>query len=64
MHGNVLEWCDLEQGTPGKNDWRVVRGGSWQRPPQDCRSAYRAGFKADTRSNQIGFRLVAEVLQP
>ncbi|MGF1516253.1 MAG: SUMF1/EgtB/PvdO family nonheme iron enzyme [Nodosilinea sp.] len=61
MHGNVLEWCSPGDGGPPKDNWRVVRGGSWQSPPQDCRSAYRAGFKADTRSNQIGFRIVAEV---
>lgn len=60
MHGNVLEWCSPGNGEPPDDDWRVVRGGSWQSPPQHCRSAYRAGFKADTRSNQIGFRIVGE----
>jgi formylglycine-generating enzyme required for sulfatase activity len=62
MHGNVLEWCTPREGVQTKNAWRAVRGGSWQSPPQDGRSAYRAGFKADTRSNQIGFRIVAEAL--
>ncbi len=61
MHGNVLEWCSPRDGGSPKDDWRVVRGGSWQSPPQDCRSAYRAGFEVDTQSNQIGFRIVAEV---
>ncbi len=60
MHGNVLEWCVPGEGLTVRSDWRVVRGGSWQSQPRDCRSAYRAGFKRDTRSNQIGFRVVAE----
>ncbi|WOD39079.1 SUMF1/EgtB/PvdO family nonheme iron enzyme [Nodosilinea sp. E11] len=59
MHGNVLEWCAATE--PDQTPWRAVRGGAWQSPPEHCRSAYRAGFKADTRSNQIGFRIVADV---
>lgn len=60
MHGNVLEWCSPNRDTAPNDDWRVVRGGSWQSPPQQCRSAYRAGLKADTRSNEVGFRIVSE----
>ncbi|MBD2109602.1 SUMF1/EgtB/PvdO family nonheme iron enzyme [Nodosilinea sp. FACHB-13] len=60
MHGNVLEWCSPNRDASSNDDWRVVRGGSWQSPPQQCRSAYRAGLKADTRSNEVGFRIVGE----
>ncbi|PZV05281.1 MAG: hypothetical protein DCF32_11300 [Leptolyngbya sp.] len=60
MHGNVLEWCSPNRDVSSKDTWRVVRGGSWQSPPQQCRSAYRAGLKADTRSNEVGFRIVGE----
>ncbi|MBD1874527.1 SUMF1/EgtB/PvdO family nonheme iron enzyme [Nodosilinea sp. FACHB-131] len=60
MHGNVLEWCSPNRDTAPNDAWRVVRGGSWQSPPQQCRSAYRSGLKADTRSNEVGFRIVSE----
>ncbi len=59
MHGNVLEWCNPSQ-TAANDNWKVVRGGSWQSPPQQCRSAYRAGLQSDTRSNEVGFRIVGE----
>lgn len=58
MHGNVLEWCSARPNAPASDPWRVVRGGSWQSPPQQCRSAYRTGLKADTRSYEVGFRIV------
>ncbi|WP_017297101.1 SUMF1/EgtB/PvdO family nonheme iron enzyme [Nodosilinea nodulosa] len=58
MHGNVLEWCSARPDAPDGDSWRVVRGGSWQSPPQQCRSAFRSGLKADTRSNTVGFRIV------
>ncbi|OKH44693.1 hypothetical protein NIES30_21805 [Phormidium tenue NIES-30] len=60
MHGNVLEWCSPNRDESANDAWRVVRGGSWQSPPQQCRSAYRAGLEADTRSNEVGFRIVGE----
>ena len=54
MHGNLLEWChdiyakDYCARTPSENprgpergDERVVRGGSWRSPAENCRSAYR-----------------------
>ena len=60
MHGNVLEWCGLNPKTQDTTAWRVVRGGSWKSLPQHCRSADRAGLRADTHSPEVGFRLVAE----
>lgn len=63
MHGNVLEWCSPSRDASPGDGWRVVRGGSWQSPPQQCRSAYRAGRQADTRSSEVGFRIVGEAVQ-
>ncbi|MBE9140144.1 SUMF1/EgtB/PvdO family nonheme iron enzyme [Nodosilinea sp. LEGE 07088] len=59
MHGNVLEWCSPIGDARRSATWQVVRGGSWQSPAEQCRSAYRQGLRADTRSNQVGFRIVA-----
>lgn len=55
MYGNVAEWCndfydvDYYKRSPSKNprgpasgEKRVVRGGSWNSPADECRSAYRA----------------------
>ncbi|PSN12437.1 hypothetical protein C7293_20150 [filamentous cyanobacterium CCT1] len=63
MHGNVLEWCSAQPNAAAGDTWQVVRGGSWQSPPQQCRSAFRLGRKADTRSNEVGFRIVGEAVQ-
>ncbi|MEO0837246.1 MAG: formylglycine-generating enzyme family protein, partial [Cyanobacteria bacterium J06642_3] len=54
MHGNVWEWCEDDwhknyDGAPkGGSAWvevesnlKVIRGGSWNSYPNDCRSAYR-----------------------
>ncbi|MEA5452104.1 SUMF1/EgtB/PvdO family nonheme iron enzyme [Leptolyngbya sp. CCNP1308] len=62
MHGNVLEWCSSSRDASPGDVWQVVRGGSWQSPPQQCRSAFRSGRKADTRSNEVGFRIVGEAV--
>jgi len=55
IHGNVAEWCDdfyavdYYQKSPSRNprgpasgSKRVVRGGSWNSRPSDCRSSYRS----------------------
>jgi formylglycine-generating enzyme required for sulfatase activity len=72
MHGNLWEWCadawhDTYAGAPldGKA-WeskdaaqRVLRGGSWHEPPDNCRSAVR--LKSDPAYNEdlFGFRVAA-----
>ncbi len=72
MHGNVWEWCsdrwhDNYQGAPtdgsawvagGAPDRRLLRGGSWNLDPGNCRSANRLGDRPGARYNSVGFRVV------
>jgi len=71
MHGNVLEWCmdywhdsyaaDEQRDPMGPPDGtsRVIRGGSWNYPAGDCRSAYRHRRQSSYRNFLLGFRLAA-----
>jgi uncharacterized protein (TIGR02996 family) len=70
LHGNVWEWCadeyapytsDERTDPVGKtedsdNNYRVLRGGSWNNYPRICRAAYRVTDAPDDRSGSIGFR--------
>lgn len=71
--GNVWEWCadpwspyfyqQIEDGRLDPVAWgdkavRVLRGGSWNNPSQDLRSAYRDRGTAKLRLNTQGFRCV------
>ena len=72
MHGNVDEWCldhwhNNYDGAPddgsawtegGNSNSRVIRGGSWDVSPRNCRSALRYGNYADGRDSFIGFRVI------
>ncbi|XHR80779.1 MAG: SUMF1/EgtB/PvdO family nonheme iron enzyme [Gloeotrichia echinulata GP01] len=71
MHGNVCEWCadnwhDNYKGAPincaawhgNDNQFAVLRGGSWDYDPADCRSASRDSSNPDLRSSPFGFRVV------
>ena len=70
MSGNVSEWVwdwyDSEPGTleqtdpigPEYGNYRVQRGGAFNSSAQQCRSAYRGYREAETRSNDLGFRVV------
>jgi formylglycine-generating enzyme required for sulfatase activity len=75
MYGNVAEWChdyfddhyyekspDKNPRGPNQGELRVIRGGSWDSPSDDCRSAYRAGNASVNDecqvSDAIGFRCV------
>jgi formylglycine-generating enzyme required for sulfatase activity len=78
MHGNVWEWCqdqwqqsyhhklsgnDARQKTSqAQADHRVVRGGSWFSPPEECRSASRFHFRPNNRNRNVGFRVICERL--
>jgi formylglycine-generating enzyme required for sulfatase activity len=70
VHGNVREWLedvwhDKYFGAPtdgsawidGDDEYRVVRGGSWNYTPWYLRSASRFGFPATVRNGTTGFRL-------
>ena len=75
MHGNVKQWCADFHGTlkddatdptgpkPGADDGtlkRILRGGSWDIPPQVCRSAWRSAGTPDATNHNIGFRVVLD----
>jgi len=74
--GNVWEWMAdcwhnnykdapksgqaWEEANNGVCTQRVLRGGSWNDEPNYLRSAYRYRFYADTRNNNVGFRLAQD----
>ena len=72
MHGNVWEWCQDQwrenyDGAPTDGSaWedcgpgevlRLLRGGSWNAYPRNCRSAFRNFYHPDGRNDYIGFRV-------
>ncbi len=74
MSGNVNEWCqDRYHGNyknapkngsaweSGDGSPRVFRGGSWCYNAQYCRVAYRNSYFADSRYDNIGFRLATSL---
>lgn len=75
MHGLVWEWCeDYEHGDyydapsdgsawfkDGNEEYRVLRGGSWDCPPDLCRSASRFSEMATITDNNFGFRVALDI---
>ena len=71
MHGNVYEWCeddyhdsyknaptDGSAWTSDKNTTRILRGGSWDFYPNNCRCAYRYYDFPGFSSFSFGLRVV------
>ncbi len=76
MHGNVREWCldvwhNNYQGAPSDDHpWldegatenrRLLRGGSWDNNPRNCRCADRGRLTPDYRNSYVGFRVCCSV---
>ncbi len=72
MHGNVWEWCldtwhENYNGAPtdgsawieNDNHSHLLRGGSWDNDPVNCRSSCRNGLARVIRYNYCGFRVVS-----
>jgi formylglycine-generating enzyme required for sulfatase activity len=71
MHGNVCEWCadvwhpDYRDAPADGSPWlvdgdpalRVIRGGAWDYLPRLLRSAWRDALRAETRRDNLGFRV-------
>nr|MBA3923863.1 formylglycine-generating enzyme family protein [Nostocaceae cyanobacterium] len=49
-------WTKYSESDDGK--YRMLRGGSWDISPRNCRSACRNRDDPDNRNNNIGFRVV------
>ena len=74
VHGNVWQWTldcwnETNAGNPGDGSartsgdctWRVARGGAWNYPPDQLRSAFRYWNLPDNRSGVQGMRVVREL---
>jgi formylglycine-generating enzyme required for sulfatase activity len=78
MHGNVWEWVEdcwhatyidaPSNGIPWttfcSDDYRVLRGGSWNNETALLRSAYRNGSSARYGRSSYGFRLASDLPTP
>lgn len=72
MHGGVWEWvqdrygpypseANAESVGPPPGIRRVLRGGSWLSPAEDCRAASRSHAHPAFRGAHVGFRLVRTI---
>lgn len=61
MLGNVAEWCALGKGnTTNANEFGIVKGGSWNDPPQSVTSNNQTVRNSTSRDRSGGFRVVLE----
>lgn len=69
MSGNVAEWCsdwfeqypataETDPKGPAAGMFKVVRGGAWNSPEQECRVYWRDRAKPIVGKQNLGFRLV------
>ena len=72
MHGGVWEWVQNRYGLypsesaaaptgPPPGNRRVIRGGSWLSPAEDCRAASRSHAHPAFRGAHVGFRVVRTI---
>ena len=68
MQGNVAEWCldwyggkymseSKDPAGPEEGKKRVLRGGSWYKSKDECRSASRSSSLPATKTGYVGFRV-------
>ncbi len=58
MLGNVREWT-ASRGSAA-DDFRIVCGGSWERPSRECTAEAWEERRIDTRARDLGFRCVMD----
>jgi formylglycine-generating enzyme required for sulfatase activity len=69
MNGNVMEWCwdwwasyssgaETDPAGPAVGSNRMIRGGGWDYPAANLRSAFRYNFYPYIPSYYVGFRLI------
>ncbi|MEK7470275.1 MAG: bifunctional serine/threonine-protein kinase/formylglycine-generating enzyme family protein [Planctomycetota bacterium] len=61
LGGNAADRCLSEPGQDRWPDWRVIKGGSWQKVAMYARSSYRAGAPVETTNLGNGHRLACAV---
>jgi formylglycine-generating enzyme required for sulfatase activity len=75
LHGNAAEWTADWYGAypegsatdpkgPASGRSRVIRGGSWQGPETGGRCGARASAEPGDRRPMVGFRVVADLVDP
>ena len=75
MQGNVSQWCydwygpyasekQIDPTGATSSSWRVIRGGFWHSPPEECRAAMRMCAGPAGACDCIGFRVARILPEP